>query len=88
MTRGTKSGIVLDWFTVTYRSVFLTVALVVAAGLGAYFFWPPGGRGDADAAIASAESKYAQAARLPSGTENVAPSVQSVYWKLESCWSE
>ena len=67
MTRGTKSGIVLDWFTVTYRSVFLAGALVVAAGLGAYFFWPPGGRGDADAAIASAESKYAQAARLPSG---------------------
>jgi hypothetical protein len=67
MARGTKSGIVLDWFTVTYRSVFLGIAALAAVAVAAYFFWPAGGRADADAAIASADAKYAVAARLPGG---------------------
>lgn len=67
MARGTKSGIVLDWFTVTYRSVFLGLLVLAALVVGAWWFFRSGGSADADTAITSAETKYAQAARLPSG---------------------
>ncbi|HET9299430.1 MAG TPA: hypothetical protein VFO11_05755, partial [Candidatus Polarisedimenticolaceae bacterium] len=67
MARGTKSGIVLDWFTVTYRSVFLGILVLAALVVGAWWFFRSGGSADADTAITSAEAKYAQAARLPSG---------------------
>jgi hypothetical protein len=66
MATGPKTGIVLDWFTVSYRSVFLAVVVVLAGvGVGWWLWWGPGASRDADAAIASADAKYAEASRLP-----------------------
>jgi hypothetical protein len=66
MATGPKSQIILDWFTVTYRSVFLGGMIVLLVG---GFLWytrcGPGASGPANAAIISAETKYAEAARLP-----------------------
>jgi hypothetical protein len=64
-----KSNILLDWFTVSYRSVVAGVLLMVALLLGAgwYFFFyaPSKPRQEAQEAISLAEERLAEAWKLP-----------------------
>jgi hypothetical protein len=61
-----KSKVVLDWFNVTYRSLGLTVAVVIAlavAGIAAYwfFFASVAPRTEAEEAIARASARLSEA---------------------------
>ncbi len=65
-----KSKIVLDWFTVTYRSLGLAVVGIVAAavvGVGVYwfFFAGAGPRAEAQEAIARASARLSEATTYP-----------------------
>jgi len=64
-----KPRVLLDWFTVSYRSVVLGVFLLVAALLatGWYFFFyaPSKPREEAQEAIGRAESRLIEAGRYP-----------------------
>ncbi len=65
-----RSGILLDWFTVTYRSAVLGgVLLLAAAGVGAWFVFsysPGKPRQEAEEAIGRAEDRLTEALRYPS----------------------
>ena len=64
-----KPRVILDWFTVSYRSVATGVVLVVAAALAAgwyFFFYAPNKpRQEAKDAIARAEERLAEAWQYP-----------------------
>jgi hypothetical protein len=60
-TNRSGSGILLDWFNVSYRSVLLTVILVIVLAAGGWFAWSQffeaGPRRAAAGAISQAESR-------------------------------
>ena len=63
-----RSRIVLDWFTVSYRSAFLAglaVLLILAAVVWWLGFAPTGDRADAAEAIRRAGEKVAEAFTYP-----------------------
>lgn len=65
-----RSRIVLDWFTVSYRSAFLTglaILLIVAAAVWWFGFAPGGDKADAAEAIRRAGEKVAEAFTYPAG---------------------
>lgn len=66
--RQPKSRILLDWFTVSYRTVVLGgVGILVAVSLLAWWLWfaPSGARAEAQDAIHRAEDKVAEASTYP-----------------------
>lgn len=56
-----KSQILLDWFNISYRTVYLGVGAVVLLGAGALAFWVYSSRAPASMAIARAAVKYEEA---------------------------
>jgi hypothetical protein len=78
-----KSNVLLDWFTVSYRSVaavvLLVIALLVAAGWYFVFYAPNKPRLEAQEAISLAETRLAEAWRYPATghVEEVRGSAQS-----------
>ncbi len=64
-----KSSVLLDWFTVSYRSVaagvILVVALLLAAGWYFFFYAPSKPRQEAHEAILLAEERLAEAWKYP-----------------------
>jgi hypothetical protein len=61
-----KSQILLDWFNVSYRTVFLGVLALLVVGVGAVAYWVHAARSPAGLAIDRAAVKY-EAASIHSG---------------------
>jgi len=64
-----KPRVLLDWFTVSYRSAMVGIALLVAAVIAAawylFFYAPSRPRADAADAISRADVRLAEAGKLP-----------------------
>ena len=74
-----KSQIILDWFTVSYRSVLLALVVVAALGVWGVYACRVGPKRDASAAIGRAEARLAQASALqgPDPLEEVRASARA-----------
>ncbi len=68
-----KPRVILDWFTVSYRSVVTVVVLLIAAIVAAGWYWlfyaPSKPRQEAQNAIARAAERMAEAAGFPATTQ-------------------
>jgi len=64
-----KPRVLLDWFTVSYRSAMVGIALLIAAVIAAawylFFYAPSRPRADAADAISRADVRLAEAGKLP-----------------------
>ena len=60
-TKLAKSQILLDWFNISYRTVYLGVAVLLVVGVGAVAYWVHAARSPAGLAIDRAAVKYEEA---------------------------